>query len=210
MDKDLDDMLEELIRGSSRVFVSEDPEDPFILIDRGSEGLVFIAPSLEEQFNIINIGLNMIASLEMVLQEALGEYVSRDAILTLGCGDSEYFYTHPWDIRRKGGRLYYGYEKAHYLLLISRIYWCLENWGYVSLILRSFTEKRDRRTGLPIKQIRGFLLRRYQKELRLERIPLDELIQANTIDPETGERIPPEPLVEYCYEHECVSSDDLR
>ena len=210
MDRDLDEMLEELVKGSSRVLLSEDPEEPFILVDRGSEGLAFIAPSPGEQLRVINVSLSMIASLELLLQDSLGGYVSRDAILTVGCGDDEYFYAHSWDVRRRGGRLYYGYEKAHYLLLIARIYWCLENWDYTSLILRSFTGRRDRRTGLPMKQIRGFLLRRRGKELRLEKIPLDDLIWANTTDPETGERIPPEPSVEYCYEKECIPSDDLE
>jgi hypothetical protein len=76
-------------------------------------------------------------------------------------------------------------------------------------VLRSFTRRYDRRTGLPVKQVRGFLLKRSGGGLKLERVPLEELIWANTTDPETGERLPPEPSVEYCYEQECVSSDEI-
>lgn len=209
MERDIDDILRELVRSSDKVFVSSDPEEPFILVDRGSDGLAFVAPGPGESFRVTSITLGMVASLETVLQESLGGYVDRDAILTIGCGDLDSFYAHSWDIRRRGRKLYYGYEKTHYLLLVSRIYWCIESWGHASLVLRSFTRRYDRRTGLPVKQVRGFLLKRSGGGLKLERVPLEELIWANTTDPETGERLPPEPSVEYCYEQECVSSDEI-
>jgi hypothetical protein len=209
LEKDLNDLLNELIRGSS-VIVSSDPEEPFVIIDRGSEGLAFLAPGPEESFSVISITLSMIASLETVLQESFRGYVGRNAILTIACGDPDHFYAHLWDVKRRGRRLYYGYEKAHYLLLVSRIYWCIENWGYVSMILRSFTRRYDRRTGLPVKQLRGFILERSEGGLKLEKVQLEDLIQAHTTDPKTGERLPPEPSIEYCYEQDCISSDEIR
>lgn len=208
---DIDErIVEELLRGARSVFISEDPEDPFVLIDRGSEGLVFIAPNPEGVFKVMRLELSLVASLETILQDSMLGYVRRDAILTVGCGSTDSFYVHPWDVRRRGGRLHYGYSLSHYLLLVARIYWCLENWGQASLILRSFTNRRDKRTGLPIKQIRGFLLVRHGKEFKLEKVPLDDLIWANTTDPNTGERLPPEPSVEYCYEDTCMSSDEVK
>lgn len=208
MDEDLNDLVEELLKNAERVYISKDPEEPFILIDRGSEGLAFIAPRGGDSSSVVEIPLDRVASLDEILQDSIGGYVDRDAILTIGCGSQEEFYAHSWDVRRRGRRLYYGYNKFHYLLLIARIYWCLSNWGQLSLILRSFTGRVDRRTGLPIKQIRGFMLF-YRDGLRLEKVSLEDLIEAETTDPETGEKLPPEPAVEYCYEYSCISSENL-
>jgi len=208
--EELKDMLEELVKDAKAVYISDDPENPFILVDRGPRGLSFLAPGSEGRFRVVNIDLSLIASIDNILQDTIGRYVSGEAIVTIGCGEPDMFYTHRWDVKRRGRRLFYGYSKQHYLLLVARISWCIENWGFATLILRSFTRRIDRKTGLPIKQIRGFYLVRGQRGLELERVSLEDLIEAETTDFITGEKLPPEPSVEYCYENTCIASDNIK
>lgn len=158
---------------------------------------------------------------EAFLQEGIGRRVWRSAMLTIGCRDAreQASYQHVWDVERRGGRLFYGYSKSHYLMLISRIYWCLDTWGRLSMILWSFTERVGRASGLPVKQLRVYVLHAdpspglvcrsefcessSEGGFRVEAVDIETLKWASNTDPETGKPLEPEEAVEYCYEDLC-------
>lgn len=87
---------------------------------------------------------------------------------------------------------------------------CLEKHGLLSAVLRTFTDRVDPETGLPIKKLRGFLVLYNQSGgIDVKEVSIDDLVDAFTTDPVTGEKIPHEPAVEYCYRKTCVSPKEL-
>jgi hypothetical protein len=88
------------------------------------------------------------------------------------------------------------------LVLMARICACMKSAEVVSMMLRSFTKRR--RNGLPVKQLRGFLLVNWE----IITVPIEDLIDASSKDPVTG-GIPLEPAVEYCHGDECISSEEV-
>lgn len=67
-----------------------------------------------------------------------------------------------------------------------------------SLILRSFTEEIDELTQLPIKELRGYVLKGNGKDLEFEKIPPTTMFACHNTDSETGEPLPLEQGVRYC------------
>lgn len=204
----------DLLHDARNVWVSEDEEDPFIIVEKRSGGLLFIVPAVDvdsESIDTLYLSPELLEELERLLQEYMDGYILSKAIIIVACGEPGNPYVHAWDVTRKGSRLFYGYGKGHYLYLISRLGYCLLKYGRVDLLLRSFTARIDEETGLPVKQLRGFALTYYEDQgLVIEEVSIDELVEACTRDPYTGERLPHEPAVEYCCRDECIPSKTLR
>lgn len=206
---DLDKFFEGLIKQAKSVIVSKDPDEPFIIVEVEG-GLVYVTFDEKESVRALNISIGRMASLEYFLQDRLGRFVGRKAILTVGCiGNSGGPYTHKWDVNRRGRRLMYGYSREHYLMLIAKISWCLDSYGLVSIVLRSFTGRVDPSTNLEIKELRGYVLRLSDGGIDVENVAIDDLIDAETTDPQTGRKLPHEPAVEYCSEDQCIPSSHL-
>ncbi|MEM3944536.1 MAG: hypothetical protein QXO02_09600 [Thermofilaceae archaeon] len=68
----------------------------------------------------------------------------------------------------------------------------------LSVILRSFREEVDELTGLPVKEIRGYVLALRGGELSFTQLSAKEVLEVSTADPLTGRRLEPEPAVVYC------------
>lgn len=206
MDDDIESYIDNIVGEAKAVYIEK---DSFIIVDRGVKGFVMFYPSHDpEQTEVVEVPFDIVARVEIILQEDLGKYVDRNGILTILCG--QYFQS--WDVSRKkkGKRIYYGYSKSHYIFLIGRIVQCLEEHGLLSAVLRTFTGRVDPETGLPIKKLRGFLVLYNQSGgIDVKEVSIDDLVDAFTTDPVTGEKIPHEPAVEYCYRETCVSPKEL-
>lgn len=119
--------------------------------------------------------------------EALAPFVSAwGAICTLSCGFSV-------DIcRTDEGELRYGpkpYDPGVKALLAAKLLRMLHEGG--GMTLRTFTEAVDVDTGLPIKELRGWLF----IAGTFAAISADSLRLSYETDPESGELIAPEPAV---------------
>ncbi|MDT7888828.1 MAG: hypothetical protein RQ885_07615 [Desulfurococcales archaeon] len=68
----------------------------------------------------------------------------------------------------------------------------------ITILLRSFKKEIDEASGLPIKEIRGYIVYFEDNGIRYYQLSAKELLEAYTKDPETGERIEPEPAVIFC------------
>lgn len=68
----------------------------------------------------------------------------------------------------------------------------------LSVILRSFREEVDELTGLPVKEIRGYVITLEGDELKFTQLSAKEVLEMSTADPLTGRKLKPEPAVIYC------------
>lgn len=67
-----------------------------------------------------------------------------------------------------------------------------------SLILRSFTPEIDEFTQLPIKELRGYILKGEGNDLEFEKLSPNTLFACQNTDAETGEPLSLEQSVRYC------------
>ncbi|MBR8827779.1 MAG: hypothetical protein DSM107014_07710 [Gomphosphaeria aponina SAG 52.96 = DSM 107014] len=100
------------------------------------------------------------------------------------------------DLRRKHNRVIYGYQKGHKELFLNKL--IFDTQPHASLILRSFTPEIDELTNLPLKEIRGYIIRRQGEELVFEKISPTMMFACQNTDAETGEPLPLEQSVRYC------------
>ena|GEM_PF-504584 len=69
---------------------------------------------------------------------------------------------------------------------------------FITIFLRSFTKRVDETTGLPVKEIRGYIVSLEGNRIKYYQLTARELLEAFTRDPKTDERIEPEPAVIFC------------
>lgn len=67
-----------------------------------------------------------------------------------------------------------------------------------SLILRSFTREIDEFTQLPIKELRGYVLKGDGDDLEFEKLSPQSMFACHNTDAETGEPLALEQAVRYC------------
>ncbi|HAM51850.1 MAG TPA: hypothetical protein DCP92_14625 [Nitrospiraceae bacterium] len=105
-----------------------------------------------------------------------------------------------FDIRRnESGKPVFGYSLEESAILHARLYRLLSNYNKISLILRSFTERRHVQSGLPIKELRAYTMwLGGNKTLLFEKASKAALFVVCNTDAGTGEPLTPEIAVEYC------------
>lgn len=152
-------------------------------------------PSVEK-ISLDKIGFNL-------LMNEIKKYVYSNGIITL----SSYGYAQSWDVRREDDKLIFGTEPFHTPMFITRIMNLLFTNGLVSFILRSFTDKKDNETGLPIKELRGYIVKLENNIIKFDQITLEELITAHTTYENI--RLAPEPAVIFCGKDGQISSNQI-
>ena len=100
------------------------------------------------------------------------------------------------DIKRRGKKVVYGTKRDIKELFASELLEGADPHG--SLILRSFTPEIDEFTQLPIKELRGYVLRSNGDDLEFEKIPAHSMFACQNTDHKTGEPLPLEQAVRYC------------
>ncbi|MEB3829936.1 hypothetical protein [Phormidium sp. CCY1219] len=100
------------------------------------------------------------------------------------------------DLTRKGTQIIYGSQPQMKELLIAKL--LHHTHPVASLILRSFLPELDELTQLPIKEIRGYVLKRLGSQLEFEKLSPEQMFACQNTDAETGEPLPLEQSVRYC------------
>ncbi len=123
----------------------------------------------------------------------LALHVTTCGILTLASNDG----VQSWDVQRVKGGLVFGIDSAQNVLFRAKLYGLLASEG-VGAILRTFTDHRDEITGLPIKEVRSYFVRRNGIEVEWKQFSAQETEEASGTDAESGKIIPRERAVVFC------------
>ncbi|HEY9665545.1 MAG TPA: hypothetical protein V6C91_02010 [Coleofasciculaceae cyanobacterium] len=100
------------------------------------------------------------------------------------------------ELERQGENVKYGKNWGVKELFVAKLLVGCNPSG--SLILRSFTEEIDELTQLPIKELRGYILKGYRNDLEFEKIPPTSMFACHNTNAATGEPLPLEQAVRYC------------
>lgn len=131
-------------------------------------------------------------SLSSLLFE-LESHCTSTAIVTFLDSDGEVFVV---DMERQKKYVKYGYEKGIKELFMLRLLRGVKNHG--SIILRSFTDEIDQYTNLPIKELRGYILQKYDDRIEFTKISPEMMFACSNTDAQTGEPRSLEQSVRYC------------
>lgn len=115
------------------------------------------------------------------------------AIVTFLDGDGESMVI---TLKRRGQEVAYGDNWGTKELFISKL--SFDCNPSASLILRSFTEEIDEFTQLPIKELRGYILRGDGDDLDFEKLSPSAMFACHNTDARTGEPLALEQSVRYC------------
>lgn len=99
-------------------------------------------------------------------------------------------------LKRQGKDVSYGNYWGTKELFASKLRFGCNPSG--SLILRSFTLEIDDLTQLPIKELRGYILRGDGDDLEFEKISSSAMFACHNTDARTGEPLPLEQSIRYC------------
>jgi hypothetical protein len=102
------------------------------------------------------------------------------AIVTLTAPDGRSFVV---DLHKENGEIEYGYQFGVKALFIAKLAGAGEGAG---LMLRSFLDEKHPKTGLPMKEVRGYFVRFVDNALEYYPVPAAEVKQASTYDVDTG------------------------
>jgi hypothetical protein len=104
----------------------------------------------------------------------------------------------PWviNLQRQGPQVTYGNSWGVKELFMAKLRVNCQPSG--SLILRSFTPEIDEFSQLPIKELRGYILKGDGDDLEFEKLSPTTLFACHNTDAETGEPLPLEQAVRYC------------
>lgn len=100
------------------------------------------------------------------------------------------------NLERQGQYVMYGADWGIKELFTAKLLISCNPSG--SLILRSFTPEIDEFTQLPIKELRGYILKSDGNNLEFEKLPPTAMFACHNTDAETGEPLPLEQAVRYC------------
>jgi hypothetical protein len=126
------------------------------------------------------------------LQE-LESHCNSLAIATFLDSDNEPLVIH---LKRQGQQVIYGESWSIKELFVAKLLVGCKPSG--SLVLRSFTAEIDEFTQLPIKELRGYILKGYGDDLEFEKLPPTTMFACHNTDAETGEPLPLEQSVRFC------------
>lgn len=133
-----------------------------------------------------------IKGLNQLLAE-LESHCPKQAIVTFLGSDGQPFVI---NLYRQGNQVKYGEEAYSQELFLRRIDSCCDS--VASIVLRSFTSEIDPMTQLPIKELRGYLLKRQGNHLEFEKISPETMFACQNTDAQTGEPLALEQSVRYC------------
>jgi hypothetical protein len=100
------------------------------------------------------------------------------------------------DLERLGQEVIYGDDWGTKDLFIAKL--LVSCKPSASLILRSFTTEIDEFSRLPIKELRGYILKNYANDLEFEKLAPHTMFACHNTDAKTGEPLPLEQAVRYC------------
>jgi hypothetical protein len=123
----------------------------------------------------------------------LESHCNSTAILTFLNSEGEVFVV---DLTRKHNQVNYGYQMGVKKEFIFRLVKGVTSQG--SIILRSFTNEIDQYTNLPMKELRGYLLRREGDRIEFDKLSPNMMFACHNTDAQTGQPRSLEQSVRYC------------
>jgi predicted transcriptional regulator len=104
-----------------------------------------------------------------------------------------------WDVTRAGpGDVVYGANPHMWPEFYEWFVESARTSRLLSVILRSFRAEVDGLSGLPVKELRGYVVIMDKDKIEYKQLSARELMEAHTTDFTTGKRFEPEPAVIYC------------
>ncbi len=100
------------------------------------------------------------------------------------------------DLYRQGTQVTYGLEAHTKELFLRQLQTQCD--PVASIVLRSFTGEIDPISQLPIKELRGYLLKRQGDRLEEEKLSPEKMFACQNTDAKTGEPLALEQSVRYC------------
>lgn len=126
------------------------------------------------------------------------------AIITITGSSGESF---RFDMERTTNGIEYADDLGESMLVRTRFLRLAAESGGAAVTVRSFTDKNHHRTGLPYKELRGYLLREHEGRLECNQLAAESVREAFTTDATTGEPIDPEIEAIYCGPNTCIMED---
>jgi len=115
-----------------------------------------------------------------------------------------------WDAARNGDEIVYGTETRHNEIFRRHLLDLILGSKEVSIVLRSFTDVKDKRTGWPFKELRGYYIthERYNDidKIIMNQLTAEDIFSASNMDHRTGKSLKPEESVIYCDNVHCIDS----
>lgn len=114
-----------------------------------------------------------------------------------------------WDVKKekKGRALFWAKHAENFPLRLRSL---LTKYRKLAMIIRSFLRERHGPTGLPLKELRGYVIWFDGEKVRLRMLKLNELISACDTDAFTGKPLPAEEAVIYCGTDGVMMSDLVK
>ena len=159
-------------------------------------------PESDDQGNrVIVTGLDRII-------EQFEKYTKTSSIITLTNDNGDY---EEWDAARNGDEIVYGTESRQNDIFRQHLKDFILGSEDVSIILRSFTDVKDKGTGWPFKELRGYYITHdiYNggDRIVMNQLTAEEMFSASNTDHRTGKSLKPEDSVIYCDNERCIDSD---
>jgi len=148
-----------------------------------------------------------ISGFDRIIQQ-FEKYTRTSSIITISDDKGAF---EEWDAARNGDEIVYGTESDQNKHFRQHLMDFIMGAGDVSIVLRSFTDVKDKDTGYFFKELRGYYVthRIYRGKPRiiLNRLNAEEMFDASNTDYRTGSLMEPEESVIYCDDDHCIDSD---
>lgn len=159
-------------------------------------------PESEDQINRV-----MVVGFDHIIYQ-FEKYTKTSSTITLS---NSIGYVESWDAARNGDEIVYGTESRQNQIFRSHLLDFILGSKIVSIILRSFTDVKDRKTGWPYKELRGYYITHKKhngnERIIIRQLTAQEMFSASNTDYRTGENLKPEDSVIYCDSQRCIDSD---
>ena len=136
------------------------------------------------------------------------KYTKTSSIITVSNDSGDY---EEWDAARNGDEIVYGTESRQNELFKQHLLDFILGSEIVSIVLRSFTDVKDRKTKWPFKELRGYYVTHEThnggKKIMINQLTAEEMFTACNTDHRTGKSLKPEDSVIYCDNERCIDSD---
>ena len=149
----------------------------------------------------------VITGFDMIIEQ-LEKYTKTSSIITINNDIGDY---EEWDAARNGDEVVYGTESYQNKNFRQHLLNFIMGAEVTSIVLRSFTDVRDKNTGWPFKELRGYYITHNmdhgENRIIMNKLSAEEMFNASNTNYKDGKPIEPEESVIYCDDDHCIDSD---
>jgi|YelNatPaOPRAMG01_1025707.scaffolds.fasta_scaffold10744_2 hypothetical protein len=159
-------------------------------------------PESEDQGNKV-----MVTGFESIIEQ-FEKYTKTSSIITVSNDNGDY---EEWDAARNGDEVVYGIDSRQNQLFKRHLIDFILGSEIVSIVLRSFTDVKDKKTKWPFKELRGYYVTHErhngQDRIIMNQLTAEEMFRVSNTDYRTDKSLKPEDSVIYCDNKRCIDSD---